>query len=96
MYNKSIHIIIHVISPLACVYVSVYMHADDCVCVCVCVCTMYIVCACVYMSMCVYVHTEQKYSREVRIISVDFSDGMKIYPNLAEQLRDLDIGTLGE
>ena len=24
------------------------------------------------------------------------SDGMEIYPNLAEQLKDLDTGTLGE
>ena len=50
-----------------------------------------------------YIHThtphslvEQKYSREVRIIPVDFSDGMEIYPSLAEQLKDLDIGVLSK
>ena len=44
----------------------------------------------------VFVHAEQKYSCEVRIITVDFSDGMEIYPNLAEQLKDLDIGVLSK
>ena len=43
-----------------------------------------------------HTHTEQKYSREVRIIPVDFSDGMEIYPNLADQLKDLDIGVLSK
>ena len=50
-----------------------------------------------------YIHThtphslvEQKYSREVRIIPVDFSDGMEIYPSLAEQLKDMDIGVLSK
>ena len=40
--------------------------------------------------------TEQKYHREVVVIPVDFSHGMEIYPALAEQLKDLDIGILGE
>ena len=40
--------------------------------------------------------TEQKYHREVLVIPVDFSRGMEIYPDLAEQLKDLDIGILGE
>ena len=39
---------------------------------------------------------EQKYGHEVRIISVDFSGGMEIYPDLAEQLQDLDIGILSK
>ena len=39
--------------------------------------------------------TEEKYDREVLVIPVDFSDGMEIYPNIAEQLNDLDIGDLG-
>ena len=39
--------------------------------------------------------TEEKYGREVVVIPVDFSDGMEIYPNIAEQLNDLDIGVLG-
>ena len=39
---------------------------------------------------------EEQYGREVRIISVDFSGGMDIYPNLAEQLQDLDIGVLSK
>ena len=39
---------------------------------------------------------EQNFKREVRIISVDFSDGRKIYPLIAEQLQDLDIGILGK
>ena len=51
---------------------------------------------CVYLIRLYDFFTEQKYSREVCIIPVDFSDGMEIYPNLAEQLKDLDIGTLGE
>ena len=41
-------------------------------------------------------HTGEKYSREVRIITADFSKGLGIYPNLGEQLKDLDIGILGE
>ena len=39
--------------------------------------------------------TEEKYDREVVVIPVDFSDGMEIYPNIAERLNDLDIGVLG-
>ena len=42
-----------------------------------------------------HVLTEEKYSREVVVIPIDFSDGMEIYPNIAEQLNDLDIGVLG-
>ena len=30
------------------------------------------------------------------MIPVDFSRGKQIYPDLAEQLKDLDIGILGE
>ena len=40
--------------------------------------------------------TEQKYHHEVVVIPVDFSHGMEIYPALAEQLKDLDIGILGK
>jgi len=40
--------------------------------------------------------TEEKYSREVRIIPFDFSRGFEIYPQIAEKLQDLDIGVLGE
>ena len=36
-----------------------------------------------------------KYGREVRIIPVDFSDGQVVYPKIAEELKDLDIGILG-
>ncbi|MCG8625005.1 MAG: hypothetical protein MJE68_23770 [Proteobacteria bacterium] len=39
--------------------------------------------------------TEEKYGREVVVISIDFSDGMEIYPNIAEQLNDLEISVLG-
>ena len=39
--------------------------------------------------------TKEKYDREVIVIPVDFSDGMEVYPNIAEQLNDLDIGVLG-
>ena len=44
------------------------------------------------------VHTciEQKYNCEVVVIPVDFSDGMEIYPNIAERLQDLDIGILSK
>ena len=52
-----------------------------------------------YLSLlCTQCHntTEEKYGREIRIISVDFSKGRGIYPNLAnKQMQDLDIGTLG-
>ena len=37
----------------------------------------------------------EKYGREVRMIAVDFSEGQEIYPQIEEQLRDLDIGILG-
>ena len=40
--------------------------------------------------------TEEKYKREVRVVPVDFTDGQKVYPNIAEQLQDLDIGVLGK
>jgi len=40
--------------------------------------------------------TEEKYSREVHIITVDFSDGLEIYPQIMENLQDLNIGILGE
>ena len=39
---------------------------------------------------------EEKYSREVVVIPVDFSDGLEIYPNIAEQLKNLDIGVLSK
>ena len=41
-------------------------------------------------------YPEEKYGREVRIIPVDFSDGPEIYPRIAEELQDLDIGLLGK
>jgi len=37
---------------------------------------------------------KEKYSREVRIIPVDFSGSFEIYPQIAEKLQDLDIGVL--
>ena len=40
--------------------------------------------------------TEEKYGREVVVVPVDFSDGMEVYPNIAEQLKDLDIGVLSK
>ena len=39
---------------------------------------------------------EEKYGREVRVIPVDFTDGQDIYPQIEEELKDLDIGILGE
>ena len=39
--------------------------------------------------------SEEKYGREVRVIAVDFSAGQDIYPQIAEELKDLDIGILG-
>ena len=38
----------------------------------------------------------EKYSRDVRVIPVDFSSGMEIYPRLAEELKDLDVGVLSK
>ena len=48
--------------------------------------------------LCMHVHVfiEEKYHCEVVIVPVDFSDGLKIYPNIAEQLKDLDIGILSK
>ena len=43
-----------------------------------------------------HVLTEEKYGHEVVVIPVDFSDGMEVYPNIAEQLKDLDIGVLSK
>lgn len=39
---------------------------------------------------------ERTFNREVRIISVDFSQGQVVYPNIAEQIKDIDVGILGE
>ena len=39
---------------------------------------------------------EDKYGREVCVIPADFSDGQEIYPRIAEELQDLDIGLLGK
>ena len=33
--------------------------------------------------------------REVRVVSVDFSLGLEIYPSIAENIQDLEIGVLG-
>ena len=65
--------------------------------------TVYIQCILMHISIHTYythirvldnVPTEEKYGHEVVVIPVDFSDGMEIYPNIAEQLNDLDIGVL--
>ena len=37
---------------------------------------------------------QEKYKREVLIISVDFTQGQVVYPRLAEKLKDLEIGVL--
>ena len=39
--------------------------------------------------------TEAQYGVEVMVIAVDFSSGQEIYPRLAQQLKNLDIGVLG-
>ena len=39
---------------------------------------------------------EETYGCEVCVIPVDFSDGQEIYPRIAEELQDLDIGLLGK
>ena len=39
---------------------------------------------------------EEKYGCEVRVIPVDFSEGQELYPRIAEELQDLDIGVLGK
>ena len=41
-------------------------------------------------------HTEEKYGREVRVLPTDFSRGEEVYPEIAEKLKDLDIGILGK
>ena len=40
--------------------------------------------------------SDEKYHREVHIIVVDFSDGQKVYPRIAAELKDRDIGILGQ
>ena len=39
---------------------------------------------------------ERTFSREVRIITADFSQAQVVYPNIAEQIKDIDVGILGE
>ena len=39
---------------------------------------------------------EETYGREVCVIPVDFSGGQEIYPRIAEELQDLNIGVLGK
>lgn len=41
------------------------------------------------------VFPEKKYNREVRIVVVDFTDGQEVYPRIAGELKDLDVGILG-
>lgn len=38
---------------------------------------------------------EEEYGRKTRIIRVDFTDSYSIYPAIAEELRGLEIGILG-
>ena len=38
--------------------------------------------------------TEAQYDVEVMVIAVDFSSGQEIYPQIAQQLKNLDIGVL--
>ncbi len=41
--------------------------------------------------------TEANYAgREVRVVSVDFSEGANIFPQIAQSVQDLDIGILGQ
>ena len=39
---------------------------------------------------------EEKYGCEVCIIPADFSEGQELYPRIAKELQDLDIGVLGK
>ena len=39
--------------------------------------------------------SEKKYGRDIRVISVDFSKGLRNFSKLAEQLQGLDVGILG-
>jgi len=39
---------------------------------------------------------EERYGRESKVISVDFSGGQEIYTELANKLLGLDIGILGK
>ena len=36
------------------------------------------------------------HKREVLVVSVDFSKGQIVYSDIAEQVKDLDIGIIGE
>lgn len=50
---------------------------------------------CVYNGYACLCFSENKYNREVRIVVVDFTDGQEVYPRMAEELKDMDIGILG-
>ena len=39
---------------------------------------------------------EERYGRECRVVSVDFSGGQDIYEELSKKLLGLDIGVLGK
>ena len=59
-------------------------------------CTLVYKCVYRYFVFMFYVLAGAKYSeREVCVIPVDFSKGGEIYPDIAEELKDLDIGVLG-
>ena len=38
----------------------------------------------------------EKYKREVRVITVDFSDGQSVYSDIQAEISDLDVAVLGK
>ena len=41
-------------------------------------------------------YSGEKYRCQVKVIVVDFYDGQDVYPRIAEELKDLEIGVLGK
>ncbi len=38
----------------------------------------------------------ERYGREVRVLSVDFSQGQQVYDDIQAEISDLDVAILGE
>ena len=44
-----------------------------------------------------YIHSiGERYNREVKIVSVDFSQGQSVYDDIQAEISDLDVAVLGE
>ena len=50
----------------------------------------------IFPNLCIREFPEEKYSCETRVITTDFAGGMDVYASIKDQLKNLDIGILGE